>query len=716
MTEQAFKRAIRQSSLTNEAQEAVLRGMAFAQRAHAGQKRKSGEEYIVHPRAVAATLLEWGLDADTVIAGLLHDTVEDTVVSESEVANEFGATVGRLVDGVTKIGHVRLNPSMTSDERSTENLRKLLLAMSQDIRVILIKLADRLHNLRTLEHLPPDKQQRIARESLSVYAPLADRLGMGELKAEIEDISFSYLDPKSYATVEQLRDQRLREAERDYAELIAFLRKQIKAAGITATIATRVKHLYSVHKKLKNKANEIGSIYDIMAARVIVDEVKQCYEVLGIVHERYKPLIYRIKDFIAVPKPNGYQSLHTTVLSPSGSIFEVQIRTQQMHDEAERGLAAHFYYDAQKASKAYRDRQSVALPKKLEWVSGLLEWQDSDGTASFREDLFDDLFSDRIFVFSPLGDLYDLPDGATPVDFAFAVHGQLGYRMRGAKVNGRIVNLNHKLSNRDIVEIVASKKDSGPSRDWLNFVVTSKAKNRIRAWFRTQDRSANQAMGKELVEDELSRLHLPKLETLPPDRLAALCKQFNRSSVEELYVAIGEGQISVGSLIQRVATSSKKRPKLQFLRKIASAQKATKVEVAGDRSISYELAPCCQPKPGSQIVARTHRGVGILIHRQNCRQISRDTSSLLPAQWYQPSSLQHHRLLIKARDRVNLLGDITSLIARHGAAIVGIHSHVRPGQTDVQIEVRVEVKDVLQLNTIMKELEKITGIATVVKR
>lgn len=714
-----LEQQLKTSELSDEAKREIARAAEYAKKAHHGQKRKSGEDYIVHPMAVAAILLEWGMDADTIIGGLLHDTVEDTFVSLDDIESQFGLSAARLVDGVTKIGQVRLAAgSTTPDERSVENLRKLLLAMSQDIRVIMIKLADRLHNLRTLQHLPVEKQTRIAQESLMVFAPLADRLGMGELKSEIEDICFSFLYPAEFKNVQKLRDERLRAAQKDYAELIEYLGVHTKEVGISASITTRVKHLYSIHKKLRVKSDEIGTIYDIMAARVIVDEVKQCYEVLGIVHEKYKPLIYRIKDFIAVPKPNGYQSLHTTVLSPNGSIFEVQIRTRKMHEEAERGLAAHFFYDSQKASKSYAQKKASMLPKKLEWVGGLMEWQEGIGNGDFREDLIKDLFTDRIFIFSPLGDLYDLPDGATPVDFAFAVHSLLGYRARGAKVNGKIVNLDHRLSNRDIVEIIATKKETGPSRDWINFVVTAKAKNKIRAWYRKQDRSSNIEIGRELVGDELLRVKLPTIEHLTKEQKRLLLDQFGCKTMDEVLLAVGEGQIRPTSIIQKLTPTAKPHKKGRFLRKILSVSRdtASRVEIAGDQSMSYIFAQCCKPKPPVSIVARTSRDIGLIVHRADCQQIRSGDAQLLPARWFEPQTEVIYRMKIQANNRLSLLGDITAQAALDKLSITSISSSSKPRQKEVTIDMSVSVKDLSQLNQLMKRIEALTGIISVTKR
>lgn len=717
MSQQTFERTLEGTEFDDQVKQEILQAHDFASKAHAGQKRVSGEAYIEHPTAVAMILIGWQMDGATVMAGLLHDTVEDTSADLVDIEKQFGPVVAKLVDGVTKIGQIRLKSSVTDSQRSTENIRKLLLAMSQDIRVVMIKLADRLHNLQTLEYLTPVKQRKIAKESLAVFAPLADRLGMGELKAQIEDICFSYLDPTSYAKVLQLRKQKILGADNDYQALLDYINQRIAEVGIEADVATRLKHLYSIHRKMANKTHDIGSIYDIMAARVIVDEIKQCYEVLGIVHERYKPLIYRIKDFIAVPKPNGYQSLHTTVLSPSGSIFEVQIRTRQMHEEAEHGLAAHFYYDTHKQSKGYAKGQSAKLPKKLDWVANLSEWQSGDGVSVEEDDMLDDIFSNRIFVFSPLGDLYDLPEGSTPIDFAFAVHGQLGYRIRGAKVNNALVNLSHQLKNRDIVEILASKQLVGPSRDWLNFVVSAKAKNRIRSWFRSIDRDTNLTIGRMLLAEELTRLKLANIDKLASTKMNKLLEQFNRKSLDELYIAIGEGQIKLSSLVQKISNQISPRRRLRFLpKKAIKPTQKSRVEVAGDRSIDYELATCCSPKPADKIIARTSRGLGLIVHREDCRQINHNDSSLLPAIWYTLSNEQTYVLQIKTHNQADIIAHITKVLSSQQAKLVEIHSRLSSDNKHLKIVLKLATTGFARLNQIIVSLQAIDGVDQIRRR
>lgn len=457
----------------------VMRAEEFATNAHAGQKRKSGEPYIIHPLAVAQTVADWGFDAQTLAAALLHDTVEDTAVTVQGLAKEFGPKVAELVDGVTKLGQVDFNSEGTN--RSHENLRKLLVAMSRDLRVIIIKLADRKHNLATLKYLNEEDRVRIAKESLAIFAPLADRLGMGRLKAEIEDAAFKYSEPERYAELSRELSAYTKKANRYIAKLREFITSKLAASGVaTVSVEGRPKHLYSVYKKLTKTGKSIDKVYDLLAVRVIVPKESDCYQALGILHQYFKPLIYRIKDYISVPKPNGYRSLHTTVFALEGRITEIQIRTPQMHEEAEMGLAAHFFYDQQKLDK----KQPQGVPKNLQWVGQLAKFE-GEMKADFVDMVSHDLFVDRIFIFTPKGDLFDLPEGSTPLDFAFAVHTDIGLHAMGALVNGKMQALGSHLENRDVVQII-TRRSAKPTLDWLNHVKSSMARSRIKSWLRSQ--------------------------------------------------------------------------------------------------------------------------------------------------------------------------------------------------------------------------------------
>jgi GTP diphosphokinase / guanosine-3',5'-bis(diphosphate) 3'-diphosphatase len=685
------------------------RAYAFAARAHAGQKRKSGEPYINHPLQVALELARWGLDAPTVEAALLHDVIEDTEIGPDELELEFPAPVPSLVEGVTKLGEIDLDRGSAY----AENLRKMMLAMAKDIRVLLIKLADRLHNMRTLAPLAAEDRERIAQETLDVYAPLASRLGMGEVKAELEDLAFRYLEPERFARIEQDVALVLKRRRR----YVSLMRRKISdvllAAGIGAEVAGRAKHLYSIAKKLE-KQGELDKIYDLVAIRIIVPTVADCYTSLGLIHEHWKPLIYRIKDYIAVPKPNGYQSLHTTVFGEGGVIAEIQIRTQEMHELAERGVAAHFHYDELKSGKAYRSGQGAqaARQDKLAWVRSLTDWQAEIASGEeFIEGLKIDFFKDRIFVFTPKGDVYDLPEGATPVDFAFHVHTKVGETCVGAKVNGRIVPLSSKLENRDIVEIL-TQRGATPSQDWLSFVRTGQARSRIRAYFRSLDREKHLELGRATVEKELAKLGGERLEKLPKARVAEILDQLRQRSLEELYVGVGEGQISMGSLLrilfspEELGTQPKKRraPKL-------GTRRPGSVVVAGQRGLLVELRTCCRPLPGDRIVGVVTKREGISIHRRDCANARRaEPARLVEAHW-SGSDRVESRLFVEVEDRVGMLKDLAQTVSEQGVNIRAIESHQRP--ETVEVELVVEVEGVEELRELIQRLERLSGVLTV---
>ncbi|HUD11256.1 MAG TPA: RelA/SpoT family protein, partial [Candidatus Saccharimonadia bacterium] len=522
--------------------ELIDQAVAFAIQAHGDQVRASGQPYIIHPIAVAETVASWGLDYEAVIAALLHDVVEDTDVTLEGVAELFGPKVAELVDGVTKL-RLSTSPRPAADSArqaaNNENLGKLLLATTRDYRVIPIKLADRLHNMRTLGYLSPERRARIARESLEVYAPLADRLGMGQLKGELEDLGFKYSRPHDYAELEKLVNVTAKKAERYLAVLKRAIGEYLAEGGVELLrIEARQKHYYSISKKLAKVGGDIEKIYDLIAVRVIVSDISACYQALGILHQHYKPLIYRIKDYIAVPKTNGYQSLHTTVFAEDGHITEIQIRTPEMHEAAEHGLAAHFYYDQQKSTKAHVKGRAASLPDHLKWVRQLSQIQeDARSPGEFVEGVKMELFGDRIYVFSPKGDLYELPGGSTPLDFAFAIHSDVGLRAMGAKINDRMMPLDSKLENRAVVEIV-TRREASPNLDWLGFVATSHAKNRIRAWFRAASRDANVSAGRMALEEGLKTWNVKRLDDLPKRAIADLIDAMHLRSADDLYASL----------------------------------------------------------------------------------------------------------------------------------------------------------------------------------
>lgn len=693
----------------------IAKAFDFAAQAHRGQKRRSGKSYITHPVAVAEYLLGLGLDADTVIAGFLHDTVEDTEATLEDIEAAFGPDVAGLVDGVTKLGQVNYagaeGAPVQRRATSIENVRKLLLAMSRDMRVIMIKLADRRHNLLTLKYLDPEARTRIARESLDIFAPLADRLGMGALKAEIEDASFEYVDPEASKLVQKLVASNAREAKRYIDGLKVEVGELLSAEGIKAeSIHARQKHLYSIFRKLAKTDGDITKIYDLAALRIIVGSVPDCYQVLGALHQRYKPLIYRIKDYIAVPKPNGYRSLHTTVFTTSGKIIEIQIRTQEMHLEAEQGLAAHSIYSVHKGTKAYRGGQGAGINAKLSWVQDLAGITTA-GDTDLIDQLKVDLFRDRIFVFSPKGDLYDLPEGATPVDFAFAIHSDVGLRVQGAKVNGRIAPLDRPLENRDVVDIL-TRKEPAPNRQWLNFVKTAGARNRIRAWFRAASRDSNLATGRQLIESHLGTWGLKRFEDVGPEAIKRACDLLNVKDAEALLTGVGEGSISVQTALRRLLPA---RPAEAPKPEAYVPKKTTgRIEVIGAKDLPCQPAKCCQPEPPVALVGYVTRGSGVTVHRRDCNNIPDESDRLLDCQWESagaPAQSLNADLTLTCVNRIGLLTDLTGRIAERKINIVKITSENKAGDGQVSVvKVTVEVEDLFTLNSLMRELRDMAEV------
>lgn len=696
------------------ARELVRRAFVFAAAAHEGQMRGTGDPYISHPTEVARELYAWGLDERVVAAGLLHDVVEDTEISLQQIEEEFGLEIAALVDGVTKLSQLHMPQAEAVSvrlEASNENLRKLLLASIRDIRVLLIKLADRVHNLRTLGGLPEIKRHRIARESLEVYAPLADRLGMGRLKAEIEDRSFRYYLPQDYARVTSLMNRHMKSTERYLIRLRHELSGLMDEGGVEVRrVEARRKHFYSVYKKLAKVDGDIDKLYDLVAVRLIVPNEAACYQALGLVHQRFRPLIYRIKDYIAVPKPNGYRSLHTTVFALDGRITEIQIRTPQMHEEAENGLAAHFFYDAHKATAAYKEGKGTSVrPQGLAWVEQLASLaQLTQNGSEFVEGAKLDLFSDRIFVYSPRGDLYDLPEGATPVDFAFAVHTDIGLRTMGAKVNGRIVTLDYPLENRDVVEIL-TRREAAPNRDWLGFVRTAAARQRIKAWYRAQSRDANTASGRALLEAELKLVEARRIDDLPERQTKAALEALKLRSWEEVYAALGEGSLSLSQVLRRLfpEPAPQKNP-------VPAARPASistgRVLVAGTL-LPYSLAACCAPVFPDVLTGYLTRGKGVTVHRNDCRNLPDEPERYLECAWeVSPKASGQMIVLVEivAENRIGLLRDITNTFAARQLNIHGIASRDIDSESS-QIEVSVEVPDLYELSRLIRGIEALPG-------
>jgi GTP pyrophosphokinase len=661
----------RVTSYNPEADFASLRrAFDLAMQAHAEQKRFSGEPYIVHPVAVTRILADLELDLETLVAGLLHDVVEDTKIPLTRIKADFGSEVAALVDGVTKLNRLEFR---SKEEQQVENLRKMFLAMAKDIRVIMIKLADRLHNLRTLKHQQPEKQREIATETLEIFTPLAHRLGIYHLKWEMEDLAFRYREPEAFYDLAD-KVSRTRRKREDYIRtVIAILTEKIAAVGIQCEIQGRPKHLYSIYEKMREQQLDFTQIYDVSAVRLLLSSVRDCYAALGIVHSLWKPIPGRFKDYIAMPKSNLYQSLHTTVLGPQGQPLEVQIRTLEMHRTAEYGIAAHWRYKE-------GERGSKTIDQKLSWLRRILEWQHDFGDArEFMESLKIDLFSDVVFVFSPKGDVYEFPAGSVPIDFAYRVHTQVGHRCVGAKVNGRIVTLDYKLQNGDIIEILTSKQSHGPSRDWLKIVKTSQAKTRIRQWYKKEQREENICKGREMLEREVKKHNLDP-DFFKPERLLEYGRRLNLATLDDVFAAIGDGIISPVSMFNRFRELLGKAEKKGSLAEEIEALKTENrslpdwgrpthgVRVRGIDNLLIRLAHCCNPVPGDEIIGYITRGRGVSIHRLNCHNIpsfkQNESDRIVEVTWDKDfQSPFQVKLELSATDRSGLLSDVMAVLS-----------------------------------------------------
>jgi len=686
---------------------------SYAENAHRGQKRSSGEPYTVHPVEVALILIDLGLDINTIIAGLLHDTVEDAGISLSEIERLFGSEVSKLVDGITKLGKFEFK---TKEEQQVETLRKMFLAMGKDIRVIIIKFADRLHNLRTLEYIEEDKQREKAYETLEIYAPLAHRLGIFKIKWELEDLSLRYIDPTGYYDLVEKISTKRREREEQISFLIDVLREKIQEAGIKSDIEGRPKHFYSIYRKMYMQHKSLDQIYDLTAIRIIVEEVKDCYEVLGIAHTLWKPIPGRIKDYIAVAKPNMYRSLHTTVIGPSGDPFEIQIRTREMHYTAEYGIAAHWKY------KEGRKSQSE-LDEKLSWIRQLLEWQhELSDFRDFTDTLKVDLFTDEVFVFTPKGDVIDLPKGAIPLDFAYAIHSAIGNRCIGAKVNGRIVTLDYELQTGEIVEILTSSAGHGPSRDWLKMVKTSEARSKIKQWFKKEKREENIVKGKEMLEKEAKRQGYPLSKLLKNDWLDPILNKYGLHSTEDMFAAIGYGGITVNQVLLKLIDDYKKanqnEPEETVIKEVVAPKKLYEkgVAVKGIDNIMIRLAKCCNPVHGDNIVGYITRGRGVSIHRSDCgnlSDVSVEDHRFIDVTWTEePKASYSAGVYVIARDRHSILAEITMAIADMKIAITAVNAKTDKNKR-AHINLTMQITDTLQLEKVMRQLKKLSDVIDV---
>ena len=691
----------------------VMKAYEYAKAMHKDQKRKSGEPYIMHPVNVAIILADLDMDVETIIAALLHDVVEDTPATYDDVKNMFSEDIANIVDGVTKLNKLNYK---SSEDFQAENLRKMILAMNNDIRVIIVKLADRLHNLRTLEYMNEEKQKQKAKETIEIYAPLAGRLGIFKIKWELEDLSLRYLDPEGYYDLVEKINKKRSEREKEINEIIKAISTELDKQELHYDISGRPKNFYSIYKKMNGKNKSFESIYDLIAVRILVDTVKDCYAVLGIVHSMWKPLPGRFKDYIAMPKPNMYQSLHTTVISDTGEIFEIQIRTYEMHEVAEYGIAAHWKYKGGKA-------QGKDVDNKLDWLRQLLEWQkDLKDPKEFIDTLKIDFFDDEVFVFTPNGDVVDLPEGSTPVDFAYRVHTGVGNTCVGAKVDSRIVPLNYKLKNGNIVEIITQKSASGPSRDWLKFVKSPRAKQKIKQWFKSKEKDISIEKGKELFEREAKKLGLDT-NILDNEKIYnKLAKELSINSISDLFVSIGYGNFKEKLVINKILNIKNAIENIgltknedDYLKSSSSKKDATGVKIDDLEGMKIKFAKCCNPVPGDEIIGFVTRGYGVSIHRKDCTNIANflDSDRCLEAEWDAASSEKFlANVTIRAVDRTGILSEITAMAKE---ANVGIQSLSAKSNTisDIFIYLTFEVVGKDELDKMIQKLKTINGVLDV---
>ena len=722
--------------------------------AHRGQSRVSGGPYITHPLHVAMILAELELDITSIVAGLLHDVVEDSFITLEDLSEQFGEVIAQIVDGVTKLENI---PYTTKEEQQAENIRKMILAMSKDIRVILIKLADRLHNMRTMYDMPLEHRRQKSNETLEIYAPIANRLGIFKIQSELEDLSFRYLEPVAYAELTEALSMNKLQREAPISGVARLLEKKFNEIHIDAHIEYRMKHLYSIYRKMRIQGKQLDQIYDIFAIRVIVNLVSECYMILGKVHEEYKPIPGRFKDYIAMPKHNQYQSLHTTLIGESGTPFEVQIRTWEMHRVAEFGIAAHWRYKESAPAEKVKGKSPAtsASPstesgisgetqengfelndndRKLAWLRQLIEWQrDMQDSDDFVNDLKIDLFSDTVFVFTPKSDVYDLPNGSTPIDFAYRIHSAIGNRMNGARVNGRIVPISYTLQNGDIVEIITSVNEHGPSRDWIDIAKSGQAKNKIRQWFKRENRDENIVRGKELVEKEIRRQGFLSSQLLKPEWIDRLLKRYNFNSLDDAYSAVGYEGISGTKLVYRLVEEFRavnKTPDTVAELAQQNSQDAGKPErrrnkqpdneilVRGIGNCLIRLSHCCNPVPGDPIVGYITRSRGVSVHRSDCVNVMNSTDEehrLVEVSWLSRISETYQAaILIVADDRPALLSDITSSIGELKMPIKTINAKVSRDNL-ATIDLILEITDKTQLDMIIKRINNIENVIRVTR-
>jgi GTP pyrophosphokinase len=683
----------------------------FALKAHQGQVRKSGEPYLEHPLQVALTLAELQLDASSLAAALLHDVPENCGMPVSEIEAKFGSEVAKLVDGTTKLGKLSLLApiAVASRESQAENLRKMLMAMAEDLRVVFIKLADRLHNMRTLDALPPEKQRSIAQETLEIYAPLAHRLGIWELQWQLDDLSFRYLEPEKYRQVAKLITAHRTQRERFIAQMIQILSRAFDRVGLKAEMSGRPKHIYSVHQKMEKYSalgKDFDDIHDLVALRVVVDTIPDCYSALGIVHNLWRPLPDEFDDFIANPRPNGYQSLHTAVMCLGTTPLEVQIRTHDMHHVVEYGVAAHWRYKE-------GGKKDVHFEERIAWLRQLIEWhREFSGAEEFLESVKTDIFIDQVFVYTPKGEIKDLPKGSTPLDFAYRVHTELGHRCIGAKVNGRLVPFNCQLKNGDVVEIMSAKGARGPSRDWLSphlgYIKTSHAREKIRQWFKKQERTENIECGREILEKEMRHLGIKLSER------EGLAKLFNYDNLDDFLVAIGYGGITTRQIALKL-TAQQEQPK-EVTEVILPKRPVSAIKVLGVGDMLTQLAQCCHPVPGDKIIGYVTRSRGVTIHRQDCHNMigEDEKERLIPVEWAQTDSLYPVSVKVEAWDRVGLAHDITAIVAGEKVNISTMNVANHDDHT-ISISLTLETRGLAQLSRLLGKIEGVREVTSVTR-
>ena len=702
----------------------IRRAYNYALENHGDQKRKSGEPYIIHPVQVAYILSELGLDDATICAALMHDLAEDTEVTIQDISDEFSPEIATLVNGVTKLGKINY---ISAQEQQVENYRKMFLAMGKDIRVILIKLADRLHNMRTLKFLTRDRQIANAQETMDLYAPLANRLGVYSLKWELEDLAFKYLYPEDYREIvegiNKKRDERLKFID----AIMDEIKLQLKKNHVEAEVTGRAKHLYSIYRKMQRDNKTLDQIYDLFALRILVNSVKDCYAALGVVHELYTPMPGRFKDYIAVPKPNMYQSLHTTLIGQNGTPFEVQIRTYNMHRIAEFGIAAHWAYKEQSFLKGKKENV-VVTEDKLSWLRESLEWQkDMQDPEEFLSTLKTELFEDEVYVFTPKGEIKTLPKGSTPIDFAYMIHAEIGNRMTGCKVNSKMMPIITKLNNGDIVEIITSDNSKGPSRDWLKFVQSTQAKTKIQQWFKKHERQENIEKGKVLIEREVKRIGMHFDELFVEKYYAPALQKFTFKTLDDMYSAVGFGSIGASKIITRTLEEYRKFNKeqdveekieeLQTRRRAKSSN--TGIIVKGIDNCLVKISKCCNPVPGDEIVGYITRGRGVTVHRKDCKNVKdliKEEGRIIDVIWDgQKESSYNVDITVFANDRDGLLADVIKVISSSDAQLIAVSAKANREKIAI-IEITVEVKNINDLNKTLRELGKIDSVYDVKRK